>query len=50
VGEGVSSVQQVSYSTYLSLKYYVEIINEAAICMELPITLIFWGFLFKILL
>jgi hypothetical protein len=25
-------------------------VNEAALCMELPITLIFWGFLFRILL
>jgi hypothetical protein len=30
-----------------SLKYYIEVIYEIAFCLELPVTVIFWGFLFK---
>ena len=33
-----------------NLKYYIEIIFQMAFCLELPITLIFWGFLFNILI
>lgn len=33
-----------------NLKYYIEILFELAFCVEPPITLIFWGFLFKILI
>ena len=32
------------------LKYYIEILFETAFCFEIPITLVFWTFLFKILL
>jgi hypothetical protein len=32
------------------LKYYIEIIFEIAFCVELPVTIIFWGFLFKYLI
>ena len=35
---------------YSRLKHYIEIIYEIALCFEVPITLVFWGFLFQILI
>ena len=39
-----------AYPVCASLKYYIEIVYEIAFCVEMPITLIFWGFLFNILI
>lgn len=49
LGPGLPHLQQVLLQL-CSLKYYIEIVYEIAFCVELPITLIFWGFLFKLIL